>query len=169
MFNKSSIAAVAALSLLSANSAMALTTVSGTAFTVKVAVTAGCAITTDIPNAAGINFGSVAGTSAVPGSQSANATVTCTNTTPYGLHMTSTNAFNMKNGATSIAYTVNTLLNGTCATYAIGGTAAGASLTNTGTGAGQTYPFTFAITPASWSSALPIGTYSDTVTLNVDF
>ncbi len=146
------------------SAALAGTTV-GTNFTVQVQVTAGCKIATDI--AGPITFTATPGTSAAPADVTASAVVTCTTTTPYDLHMTTTNGFNMKNGTSQIPYLVLATTGGTQKT--LGSTLITTGFTGTGTGAGVTIPFVFRIPSTSWLSSLPLGNYTDTLTLNVDF
>src|SRR5579863_262896 len=83
MLKKYAISA-AILSTILSGSAMAAT-VTGGSYTVQVTVAAGCVISTDI---AAVNFGSASGAGAVPGTQSLTPKVTCTNLTPWGVHMT---------------------------------------------------------------------------------
>ncbi|MDB5546415.1 MAG: Spore Coat Protein domain [Hyphomicrobiales bacterium] len=151
--------------LCSVSSAALAGTTAGTQFTVQVTVTAGCKIATDI--AGPITFTSTPGTSAAPADVNASASITCTSTTPFDLHMTTTNAFNMKNGASLIPYTVLATPGG--AQKTLGSTLVTTGFTGTGSGVAQTIPFVFRITPGGWTSTLPLGTYSDTLTLNVDF
>jgi len=134
-------------------------TVSGASFTVSVTVNAGCTISADLAN---IAFTATAGTAAAPGSVSQNASILCTNGTPYDFHMTTTNGFKMVNGANNIPYTIT-------AAGKLMTTSVPATLSNTGTGVAQSVPFVFAIPAASWSPTNPTGVYSDTVTMNVDF
>ncbi|MDB5544883.1 MAG: Spore coat protein [Hyphomicrobiales bacterium] len=154
---------LSALCMLS-STALAGTTV-GTQFTVQVELTAGCNIITDI--AGPIVFTSTPGTATVPADVSASASVTCTNTTPFDLHMTTTNAFKMVNGANQIPYLV--LATPGAAQRTLGSTLITTGFTGTGTGLPQTIPFVFRIPAASWTPTLPPGIYSDTLTLNVDF
>lgn len=158
-----SIAAAATLAVVTAGAALAGTT-AGTPFTVQVTVTAGCNINTGSPTGT-IDFGSVAGTASAPADQSGNMVVTCTNTTPYKIYFTSTNTVTsntnrlMVNGAESIGYQIRQ------GTTAIGNTAA-TGYAGTGNGSSQTTAINFHIT--SWTPVTP-ATYSDTVTMNVDF
>ena len=153
-------AAAAAVSTLLATSAMA-GTVSGSSFQVSVSVNAGCSISSDL---SAVTFAATAGTAAVPGSQSSSASIICTKGTPYDFHMTTANGFKMVFGAYNIPYTISGP-NGV-----VGSTAkAAASFGSTGTGVAQPAAFTFAIPAASWSPTNAPGTYTDTVTMNVDF
>jgi spore coat protein U-like protein len=137
----------------------------GTQFTVQVELTAGCNIVTDI--AGPIVFTSTPGTAATPADVNATASITCTNTTPFDLHMTTTNAFKMINGANQIPYLV--LATPGASQRTLGSTLITTGFTGTGTGLAQTIPFVFRIPAASWTPTLPPGIYSDTLTLNVDF
>lgn len=158
-----SLAAAAVLAAVSSGIAYAATT-SGTPFTVQVTVTAGCNIDTGSPTGT-INFGSVAGTATAPSDVSGNMVVTCTNTTPYNIYFTSANTVTgntnriMVNGAESIGYQIRQ------GTTPIGNTA-GTGYSGTGSGAQQTTAINFHIN--SWSPVTP-GTYTDTVTMHVDF
>ena len=160
--SKKIIAVAAALSTLMASSAMA-GSVKGSSFNVQVTVTAGCTISSDLTT---VNFGSAAGAGAAPANQTASASILCTKGTPYDFHMDTANSFNMKftdtAGATySIPYTIT----GPNSTLMTTGTQS--KLSNTGTGVNQSSNFTFAIT--NWSPTNAPGTYTDTVTMNVDF
>ena len=126
------------------STALAGTTV-GTQFTVQVELTAGCNIITDI--AGPIVFTSTPGTATVPADVSASASVTCTNTTPFDLHMTTTNAFKMVNGANQIPYLV--LATPGAGQRTLGSTLITTGFTGTGTGLPQTIPFVFRIPAAS--------------------
>jgi len=140
-------------------------TTAGTQFTVQVQLTAGCNIVTDVTGP--IVFTTTAGTAATPADVSATASITCTNTTPYDLHMTTTNDFKMVNGANKIPYLV--LATPGASQRTLGSTLITTSFTGTGSGTAQTIPFVFRIPSASWTPTLPPGIYSDTLTLNVDF
>jgi spore coat protein U-like protein len=138
-------------------------TTSGTPFTVQVTVTAGCKI--DSGPTGTINFGSVSGVAAAPADIGSSFAVTCTNTTPYKYYFTSVNTVTtavnrvMVNGANTVGYKIKQGSTDmpNVATNNIGGT---------GNGASQTYPLTFTVT--NWTPTAP-GTYTDTVTLSVEF
>jgi len=159
-----SFAAAAALAAVSSGLAFAGTT-SGTPFTVQVTVDAGCNIDTGSPTGT-INFGTVAGTAAAPADVSGNMVVTCTNTTPYRIYFTSTNTVTGNTnrimnagGAENIGYQIRQ------GTTPIGNTPA-TGYSGTGNGSQQTTAINFHIN--SWTPITP-GTYTDTVTMNVDF
>ncbi len=158
-----SIAAAAALAVLSGGAALAAVT-SGTPFTVQVTVTSGCNINAGSPSGT-INFGSQAGTAAAPADISANIVVTCTTGTAYTVYFTSINTTGtssrlMTSGAESIGYQIRT------GTTPIGDTLATGYAAGTGNGASQTYPINFHIN--SWSAVTP-NIYTDTVTMQVEF
>ncbi len=155
-------AAAAALSTLLASSAFA-GTVAGGSFKVQVTVAAGCSIKTDM---AAIDFGTVSGVAAVgPAAQTTSPVIICTNTTPYDLHMTTANNFNMNFGAGKIPYVVKATLGGKTST--LGSTQVASNFSFVGTGAGQTIAMSFDI--PVWSATNAPGNYTDTVTMNVDF
>ena len=160
--SKYAFAAAAALSALIASSAaMADTTTisSPAAFTVSVEVLAGCTINN---NGGDATFAATAGTATKPSDVTTSPSITCTNGTSYNVSLTSTNAFKLKNGSKSIAYTVS---NGTTDL-----TTTGAKFTKQGDGTAQTSTLTFSIPASAWVSTNTAGlTYSDTVTLNVTF
>lgn len=159
--NMRSLAAAACLLAFSAAPSFAQTT-SGTSFTVQVTVTKGCSITTDV--AGPVDFGSAAGTAAAPANQNRTVEITCTNGTGYDVYFTSANAMTgtnrfMVNGAESIGYQI--LRTGTPV-----GNTAGTGFNATGSGTAQSYPIVFNIN--AWSPVTP-NTYTDTVTMQVDF
>lgn len=140
-------------------------TTTGSQFNVQVQVTAGCKITTDI--AGPVSFAATPGTSAAPTDVSSTASIVCTSTTPFDLNMSTVNGFKMINGAAQIPYVVLATPGGTQRT--LGSTQITTGFTGTGSGVAQSIPFVFRIPSASWVSSLPLGTYSDTLTLNVNF
>ena len=157
-----SIAAAAALAVVSCGTAYAGIT-SGTPFTVQVTVTAGCNITTD---GSTVTFATTAGTAAAPADQTPSVAITCTNTTPYTIYFGSANTVTgnvnriMTNGAQSIGYQIRH------AGGTIGNTLATGWAPGNGTGSAQTWGLVFRIT--NWTPVTP-NTYTDTVTMNVEF
>ncbi len=142
----------------------AAATVSGTGFAVQVTVTDGCSITTD---GSTVTFAATAGTAAAPADQTTDIGITCGNSVGYSFYMTSANTVTgntnriMTNGAESIGYRI---LNGGVTPV---GNTLGTGITGlTGTGFEQTYTLTFNIN--NWSAVTP-NTYTDTVTLQVEF
>ena len=168
MFRVSNLAAsafVAASALVSGMCGTASAgTASGTPFTVQVAVTAGCAISTSLGGST-IDFGSVASTAAAPSDIASSVGVTCTSGAGYSLRFTSLNAMTantarfMKFGTNSIGYQIRqgTTVIGDDNLNSFGGT---------GNGAVQNTAINFHIN--SWTPGA-LGTYTDQVTLQVDF
>ncbi|MGE3642816.1 MAG: spore coat protein U domain-containing protein [Beijerinckiaceae bacterium] len=154
-------AALAAISF-SSIPASALTT-SGTGFQVSITVTKGCLIDTD---GSDVDFGSVAYGASLPSAITRTVAVRCTNGTVYSMYLTSVNTMSgttrfMTNGAESVPYTIS--YSGT----PVGAAAGAAPLNNlTADGTAQSYALSFAV-----SSIGPVTpqTYTDTVTLQVDF
>ena len=138
-------------------------TVSGTPFAVQVTVTAGCNINSG-PSGM-IDFGSNVSVGPAPADIASSLGVTCTNSSPYVIRFTSTNPVTghtdrtMVNGAQSVSYQIRqgaTLIGDTNAT-GLGATANGGL---------QTTAIIFHI--VGWAPVSP-NTYTDTVTLQVDF
>lgn len=162
--SRSAAAALTLCAFLSCSPVLAGTT-SGTPFTVQVTITAGCAINSGPTGT--IDFGSVAGTAATPADIASSVSVTCTNTTPYVVRFTSSNAVTgntnriMANGAQSIGYQIIK----TAGSVLIGNTNA-TGISATGNGAAQVTPINFHIN--TWTPVTP-AVYTDSVTLQVDF
>lgn len=164
--SKFSTAAMAAASLLFAAGAASAGQVTSS-FTVSVTVDAGCVINAGPGN---IVFPTTVGTATKPVDQISSAKVVCTDTTPYKVYFTSTNnpggtTFSMKNGTKSIPYSIAS------GATLIGNTNA-AGLSQTGNGGEQTIPLTFSILTSGWNPGVvapATGTFTDSVTLTVDF
>ena len=113
-----------------------------------------------------VDFGSVNGAGAKPAAKTKTATITCTSGTPYDFHVASANGLGMKDaGGNSIPYTIKV----GSSTTSLGTTLVTTGFTQTGNGSAQAVTFTFDI--ATWNASSPYGTstYTDTVTLSVDF
>ena len=144
-----------------ANPALAFTNnVKGTSFTVTASVGAGCTVSAP----GNQDFGN--GTVTAPSDLTTSMGITCTNTTAYAAYFVGANdsggsryMVNSSDATQKITYTISS-----------GGTVIGSAnnsgqLSGTGTGSLQTTNLTLKIT--AWNSTP--GSYSDTVTLNVDF
>ena len=164
-----SIAAAAALAVFSGGMALAGTT-AGTPFTVQITVAASCTINSGPTGI--INFGTHAGTAALAtiADVSSSVNVTCTNTSPYKVYFTSVNTVTSgtdrimtTGGSESVGYQIRQ------GTTPISNNATTGFYSGTGNGAAQAIAINFHIN--SWTPTAPVtpGTYSDTVTLNVDF
>jgi spore coat protein U-like protein len=149
--------------------AFLLSTVSGlvyagsnsTLLTINGSVSASCTLSATAITLPGSISSTQTGTS--------NLTVNCSNSLPYNLTVTSTNAWNLKDSSTNlVAYTLAYTGSNTSVNSTWSGGAANAQVTSTpinGTGVNQTYPLR--VTSIAPSSAVPPGTYSDIVTINV--
>lgn len=154
---------LAMISLIHLGSANALTT-SGTSFTVSLPIVAGCTISS--PSGT-VSFASAS--TAAPADVTSSMSVTCTNTTPYNTYFTSANTVTgnttrtLRGTGGNLATVSYQILSGATA---IGNTNL-TGLAGTGTGSATVTTLTFRITSA-WALIKP-DTYSDVVTMNVDF
>ena len=154
--------AAAAVSLFMAAPACAGST-AGTAFDVKITISAGCSISND---ATAVDFGTVIGFGVLPAPRTKTATITCSNSTPYDFHVASINSFRMKDaGGNAIQYRIKA----GASTTPLGSTPISSNFTQMGTGAAQTITFTFEAFGWPVIAPFPSGVYTDTVTLYVDF
>lgn len=184
--SKYAFAAAAALSALIASSAaMAgktqtiLSTDTGGLgkFTVSVEITKSCQITSTGGNVTFDVSGKTGLSATKPSDANSTATITCTSGTEYDVYLTSDNGFRMDYAVTAadstvthnyIGYTVTSTLGSKTMSYS--GTVADANkVSNVGTGQAQNVPMAFSINNGSWVSTNPVGTYSDQLTLNVNF
>ena len=166
--SKYAFAAAAALSALIASSAAMAGTSAGTAFDVKLVINAGCTISNNGDIAYFGTSAGVSGTEETAPIASKDVSVTCTKDTPYSLHVTSTNFTLTSSGKSPIPY--HTFLGAT----KLGKTqivAPNFSQTGSAAGTGTAQPLTVNFTLPNWNAASPydVATYSDTITLNVDY
>ena len=163
--SKYAFAAAAAVSALIASSAALAGTSAGTAFDVRLVINAGCTISNSGDPAYFGTSSGVSGTESTPPTASKAVTVTCTNGTAYSLHVNSS-AFTLTSGSkTPIAY--QAALSGSTAN--LGSTQVTTGFSQTGNGSAQ--PLTVKFTLPNWNAAAPydVATYSDNITLSVDY
>jgi spore coat protein U-like protein len=161
----------AALSICTGSNAQANTPVTGS-MTVSINIIAACTV-----SATTLSFGNLTASSVTLGPSNATATisVTCASTVPYAIglgeglnYASGTN--NMKSGGNTIAYALYTDSGHSNPWLGVTGTACStASECSTGTGSGSVQNITVYGQVATLGSAPAVGSYTDTVTVTVDY
>jgi spore coat protein U-like protein len=166
----------AACAALAATPAMA-GPITGSPFTVSVTVQTGCVISADVGNITFVTNGGPPTGSNVPQPMFANPQVQCTNNTPYSVSFNSTKPMNGTTRtmvAPSPAGSINYQILG-CANSGMGGctptTPIGSNNSNVlAVPVNSGFSLLFQISnDSSWTSATTNVTYSDTVTMQVNF